>query len=111
MVKFGELYYYILDENTACVGENIFASGDIVIPEKIEVDGKQYTVTRIDDAAFCGHMDVWSETPETRRIERLKAKIGEKKTYNINRFKSFFLQFADTIQRNLSVVCRCMTHI
>jgi hypothetical protein len=79
MVKFGELYYYILDENTACVGENIFASGDIVIPEKIEVDGKQYTVTRIDDAAFCGHMDVWSETPETRRIERLKAKIGAHK--------------------------------
>ncbi|OYP66741.1 hypothetical protein CIK95_01970 [Prevotella sp. P5-108] len=44
-------YYLNADAKTAEVTKST-ATGDIVIPEKITVDGVEYTVTRIDNQAF-----------------------------------------------------------
>ena len=66
-VEVDGIYYEYYTNNTASVVSNSAGySGDIVIPETIQVGGKTYTVTRISDRAFDGCSGLTSiELPES----------------------------------------------
>ena len=50
------------EPRTASVASGNYVSGDITIPSTITVDGTDYTVTKIEDQAFCDCTDLMSIT-------------------------------------------------
>ena len=58
--------YAAIDDTTAKLTDGKSASGDIVIPETVTIDGVEYTVVAIADNAFNGAAEVTSvEVPDT----------------------------------------------
>lgn len=57
-------------------------SGDIAIPAKVTIDGKEYTVTRIDDEAF------WNSFITSLWIPNTVEEIGEDGIYDNEKLKS-----------------------
>lgn len=67
IVEFEGLKYNLnVDEKTASVGNNTSYSGILVIPEKFEYEGVEYTVTAIGQSAFYKNYNLLSVTiPKT----------------------------------------------
>ncbi len=68
IVELNGLYYTFTSDSTACVvfnNENCY-SGDVVIPESVSYNGKEYAVDAIDQNAFYGCRELTSiEIPNT----------------------------------------------
>ncbi len=78
-VEFGGINYDInTSNNTATIIKSEF-SGDLVIPESISVDGKEYTVIEIDKYAFQANNNLTSV-----KIPRTIKKIGAKAFETVN---------------------------